>query len=137
MRQFIATILIDTFLLYTVYFSTEQQLTGRGYMIYTEWSGNLILAIVVMACNIRVIMISNQLNVMQGLLVSFGIISYFMITYLISIILQNELKNVIAQQFSTGIFWVLVIIILFSYSLLLLWLREATCLLWPFKTWKK
>jgi hypothetical protein len=120
MRQFIATILIDTFLLYTVYFSTEQQLTGRGYMIYTEWSGNLILAIVVMACNIRVIMISNQLNVMQGLLVSFGIISYFMITYLISIILQNELKNVIAQQFSTGIFWVLVIIILFSYSLLLL-----------------
>lgn len=110
LRQFLTTAIVDAFLLYTVYFSTEQQIAGRGYMIYTEWSGNLILAIVVISCNIRVILMSNQLNIMQGFLVSIGIVSYFIVSYLISIILQNELKNVIGHQLGTGIFWVLVII---------------------------
>jgi len=79
-------------------------------MIYTEWSGNLVLAIVIITCNIRVILMSNQFNVMQGFLVSIGIISYFIITYLVSIILENDIKNMLGHSMSTGIFWILVIL---------------------------
>jgi hypothetical protein len=117
LRQLIATIIIDAFLLFTVYFASEAQLTSRGYMIYTEWSGNLILAVVIITCNIRVILMSNQFNIMQGFLVAFGIISYFIITFLVGVILENDIKNVLPQSISTGIFWLLVIMSLFSYSL--------------------
>jgi len=53
---------------------------------------------------------SNQFNVMQGFLVSIGIISYFIITYLVSIILENDIKNMLGHSMSTGIFWILVIL---------------------------
>ncbi len=86
-------------------------------MVYSDWSGNLVLTVVIITCNIRVILMSNQFNIMQGFLVAFGIISYFIVTFLVSVILENDIKNVLPQSMSTGIFWLLVIMSLFSYSL--------------------
>jgi hypothetical protein len=96
-------------------------------MIYTEWSGNLILAVVIITCNIRVILMSNQFNIMQGIFVFFGIISYFIITFLVSLIFENDIKNMLPQSISTGIFWLLVIMPLFSYSLRVSSLRALSC----------
>lgn len=127
LRQFIATVIIDIFLLFTVYYGSEYQLTSRGYMIYTEWSGNLVLAVVIITCNIRVILMSNQFNIMQGFFVSFGIISYFIVTFLVSLILENDIKNMLPQSVGTGIFWLLVIISLLSYSLRVSSLKAPNC----------
>jgi len=66
-------------------------------MIYEEWSGNMILAIVVVSCNLRVVLISNQFNVIQGLLCSFGVVSYYVTYFLIGVIIETDSKNTLGH----------------------------------------
>lgn len=87
-------------------------------MIYEEWSGNLILAIVIVSCNIRVILISNQFNIVQGLLCSFGIITYFITYFLVGVVIESDSKNTLSHEMSTGIYWILVSLSLFRFSFL-------------------
>ena len=92
-KQLIETLLAGTFLVYTVFYATEAQISGKGYVVYLEWSGNLVLAIVVVSCNLRVLLMSHQFNIVQGILIFVGVLSYYSLTFFISIILENEIKN--------------------------------------------
>ena len=108
--QLIKTIGLSAFLLYVVYFSSEGALSGKGLNIYGAWSGNLILAVVVWSCNIRIIIMSHQFNVLQGLFVSFGVLFYYLSYYLIGLIFTGDSKNNLSHQMSTGLYWLLVLI---------------------------
>lgn len=77
---------------------------------------------------------SNQFNIMQGILVSVGVISYYLVTYLISIILQNDIKNVLPHQMSTGLYWILVILLLFRLYYHVLLSRDINLQNLPFST---
>lgn len=63
------------------------------------------LAIVVVSCNLRVLLMSHQFNIVQGILIFVGILSYYSFTFFISIILENEIKNTLEHQLSSGTYW--------------------------------
>ena len=115
-QQLIEAIIYATLLVYIVYYSTELEISSRGLIIYEEWSGNMILSIVVFTCNIRIIVISNQFSVFQGLLVFLGIFIYYLSYFLIGVTFENDAKGSISHQISTGIYWLLVHIPLSRYS---------------------
>lgn len=108
-KQLIETLLAGTFLVYTVFYATEAQISGKGYVVYLEWSGNLVLAIVVVSCNLRVLLMSHQFNIIQGILIFVGVLSYYSLTFFISIILENEIKNTLEHQLSSGTYWFIVL----------------------------
>jgi hypothetical protein len=97
------------FIVYTVFYSTELMLCEKGLMIYYQWSGNLIMAIVVISCNIRIILMSHQLNIMQGLLCSIGPLLYFLIFFLIDVVVDTDVQNTLSHQMSTFLYWNLLI----------------------------
>lgn len=78
-KLLVQTLLISVFLIYTVFYAAELTPTTGGYMTYREWEGNLVFAIVVISCNIRIVLMSHQFNIIQGFFVLFGIASYYLI----------------------------------------------------------
>lgn len=78
-------------------------------MIYYQWSGNLIMAIVVVICNIRIVLISHQVNIMQGFLCSIGPFLYFLIFFLIGVVVDTDAQNTLSHQMSTFLYWILLI----------------------------
>lgn len=94
-----------------MYFATELTLTSKGFMIYEEWSGNLVLAIVVVSCNIRVVIMSHQFNIMQGFLCSIGVILYFILYFIEGVVIASDSRNTLAQQMFTGLYWLLLIFV--------------------------
>jgi len=119
LRLVIQTFFISAFLIYTVFFSTQQAISSKGYMIYQEWSGNLVLAIVVIVCNIRVILMSHQLNVMQCIFCALGIILYYLLFFVIGFLFVGDSKQTAAQSMSTGLYWLLIVFISFVIESLL------------------
>lgn len=82
-------------------------------MIYKNWSGNLIYAIVVICCNIRVVLMSHQFNIVQGLLCTSGVLLYPLSYFLTTVIFATDSNNTLSQQFSSGLYWLLIILICF------------------------
>lgn len=119
LRLVIQTFFISAFLIYTVFFSTEQAISSKGYMIYQEWSGNLVLAIAVIVCNIRLILMSHQLNVMQCIFCALGIILYYLLFFVIGFLFVGNSKQTAAQSMSTGLYWLLIVFISFVIESLL------------------
>lgn len=108
-KLLLQTALMAIFIVYTIFYSSELVLSEKGYMIYYQWSGNLIMAIVVICCNIRIILISHQLNIMQGFLCSIGPLLYFLIFYLIGVVIDTDSQNTLVHQMSTFLYWILMI----------------------------
>jgi magnesium-transporting ATPase (P-type) len=133
-KQLIETLLAAIFLVYTVFYSTEAQISGKGTVVYLEWSGNLVLAIVVVSCNLRVLLMSHQFNIIQGILIFLGIFSYYTFTFFISIILENEIKNTLEHQLSSGTYWFIVTNYLLRCFSPALSSRVTTCWVTPSRT---
>jgi phospholipid-transporting ATPase len=112
-RALLDPLLASILILYVVFYSTEFALCSRGYMIYKEWSGNLIFSIIVVACNIRIVIMSHQFNIVQGFITSMSVILYPILYLLVSVILATDSKNTLFHQFSTGLYWLLLVLVCF------------------------
>ena len=73
------SILLSLFVLCLVYYSSELVLCEKGLMVYEQWSGNLVMAIIVISCNVRVVLMSHQFSIVQGLLCLIGPLLYFLL----------------------------------------------------------
>ncbi len=92
-------------MLFTVYYSTELVISGSGYMVYGDWTGNTIFAIVVITCNIRIITISHQFNIIQGVLCASGVILFYLSFLIVTAIIDTDSKSTLFQEMGTGVYW--------------------------------
>ena len=109
MKILIQTSLIAAFILFFVYYSSELTISEKGLMPYEQWSGNLVMAVIVVSCNVRIILMSHQLNIMQGFLCLIGPLLYFLLFYIIGFIVSTDSENTLEHQMSTGLYWILLI----------------------------
>ena len=101
--------LLSFFVLYLVYYSSELVLCEKGLMVYEQWSGNLVMAVIVISCNVRVVLMSHQLSIVQGFLCLIGPLLYFLIFEVIGLIIPTDSSDTLSHQMSTGLYWILLI----------------------------
>lgn len=56
---------------------------------------------------------SHQFNIVQGFIVSMSVLLYPALYLLVSIIFATDSKNTLIQQFSTGLYWLLLALMCF------------------------
>lgn len=95
-------------LVYVVFFAENSALYSPGYVVYTEWSGMTILTVIVLTCNIRVMLLSNQLSILLATLCFLGCLGYFLVFYIFTI-LPNTSYNSMLWRMVGSIEWWLVV----------------------------
>jgi hypothetical protein len=62
-----------------------------------------------MSCNIRIVLMSHQFNIVQGILCSLGPALYFFLYFLVGVIIDTNSQNTLVHQMNTGLYWILLI----------------------------
>ena len=83
-------------------------------MIFNIWSGMLIFNIVVVSVNIRVYLISNQISLVMVISSVCSVLSYYLVFFLVEVILYSDVKNVLNHQLQSGIFWLILLPMVFA-----------------------
>ena len=83
-------------------------------MIFNIWSGMLIFNIVVVSVNIRVYLISNQISLVMVISSVCSVLSYYLVFSLVEVILYSDVKNVLNHQLQSGIFWLILLPMVFA-----------------------
>lgn len=109
-RQLVSSLILINIMVFITYYGSELSLSPHGYMIYEEWSGMLIFSVIIITINIRIFTISNQISILQVMLVLFGITSYYVTYLLIEILLYTDIKNSLNHQISSPFYWLYVIL---------------------------
>lgn len=87
-------------------------------MTFQIWSGMLVFNICVFSANIRIFMVSNQISSLLLISVLMSVISYYLIFLFVGAILYSDVKNVLAKQLSSGIFWLVLVTMTFAIEMM-------------------
>lgn len=82
-RQILTTILSSVFMVFTSYYITNFTILANGLMSYEIWNGMLIFNVVIITVNLRILNMSSQLSLLLVFLCAFGIVTYYVMFFLI------------------------------------------------------
>lgn len=82
-RQILTTILSSVFMVFTSYYITNFTILANGLMAYEIWNGMLIFNVVIITVNLRILNMSSQLSLLLVFLCIFGIVTYYVMFFLI------------------------------------------------------
>lgn len=82
-RQILTTILSSVFMVFTSYYITNFTILANGLMAYEIWNGMLIFNVVIITVNLRILNMSSQLSLLLVFLCAFGIVTYYVMFFLI------------------------------------------------------
>lgn len=82
-RQILTTILSSVFIVFTSYYITNFTILSNGLMAYEIWNGMLIFNVVIITVNLRILNMSSQLSLLLVFLCAFGIVTYYVMFFLI------------------------------------------------------
>lgn len=82
-RQILTTILSSVFMVFTSYYITNFTILANGLMGYEIWNGMLIFNVVIITVNLRILNMSSQLSLLLVFLCAFGIVTYYVMFFLI------------------------------------------------------
>ena len=83
-------------------------------MAYEIWNGMLIFNVVIITVNLRILNMSSQLSLLLVMLCSFGVVTYYVMFFLIEILFYTEVKNTLTHQITTWMYWVLIALYVFA-----------------------
>ena len=104
---------MSIFIVFTSYYLTNFSLLSNGRVGYQEFCGMLIFNTVIVTANIRIWNMSHQFNLFQFLLCAFGVLSYYLLTYIIQALFYLDVRNTLSHQTHSWIYWVLIILYAF------------------------
>lgn len=117
LSNFLVCIYESSAIIILVFGSLGPEMVAPGRVFYESANGMIVLAIVVIICNIRPALFSYGLHATL-LIVSFlGILSFYIVDVFIEFMLDTDIKNTLFWQLSSPQYWILVSILVIQIVL--------------------